>query len=225
MTLAQLRKKLDELGYALTTNERDARGKKHRYRTSPNRSGGPTNYFDTKEQIERYIAHVEQIRAWQSEPLQMSAREIISNYCQGRMSGRPEFYSGRGAITSDLNSDLLEMIYKGIRAEIGAPAAMNFVQMVNDQPSLAATHFLHQLYELERNKWVWVKPLDPQVNEVAFTNELEALCTVMSFDPHRRDDTFRIRYAFLDKHREECVDCVLDKKQTFADNIYRTCYR
>lgn len=84
----------------------------------------------------------------------MSARQIINNYCQGRMSARPEFFSGRGVTSSDMNSSILEMIYGGILKEIGADAARNFVNMVADV-SMAATTFLINLYNLEGNEWVW----------------------------------------------------------------------
>lgn len=87
----------------------------------------------------------------------MSARQIVGTYCEGRMCPRPEFFSGRGAILSDLNSDLLGMIHEGIRREIGAEAAKNFVQMVADIDVLSATFFLNSLYGLEANGWKWKK--------------------------------------------------------------------
>jgi len=43
-------------------------------------------------------------------------KNIIRN---SNMSARPEFYSGRGAILCDLNSDILQKIYLGIEKEFG----------------------------------------------------------------------------------------------------------
>lgn len=87
----------------------------------------------------------------------LTAHAIVGTYTKNRMSSRPEFYSGRGAILTDLNSELLEMIYDGIRREIGEAAAKNFVQMVADIDVLSATLFLNSLYGLEANGWKWKK--------------------------------------------------------------------
>lgn len=87
----------------------------------------------------------------------LSAHAIVGTYTKNRMSSRPEFYSGRGAILSDLNSELLEMIHEGVRREIGEKAAKNFVQMVADIDVLSATFFLNSLYSLEANGWKWKK--------------------------------------------------------------------
>ena len=47
------------------------------------------------------------------------------------MSTRPEFFSGRGATTSDLNYETLTGIHDGIKKEFGDGAAKNFVLMVS----------------------------------------------------------------------------------------------
>lgn len=66
MTLSEILKRLEKIGYALTFNQKNALGKKYRYRTTPTAGyGGPTNYFNDKAQLERYIVQVEQVRQWQ----------------------------------------------------------------------------------------------------------------------------------------------------------------
>ena len=77
-------------------------------------------------------------------------KEIIRN---NNMSTRPEFYSGRGAITCDLNGKMLEGIYQGILKEFGETAAKNFVKMVADIKVISATTFLEELYMLCGNDW------------------------------------------------------------------------
>lgn len=68
VSLKNLEARLNVLGYVLFRNQKDAFGRKHRYRTSPNAgNGGPTNYFDNVEQLERYVKRVEQVREWQAE--------------------------------------------------------------------------------------------------------------------------------------------------------------
>lgn len=65
------RQAVNALGYQLTRNQRDAFGRKRAYRTSPiaTMNGGPTNYFDTAAQVERWAKQVQQVREWQSEIL------------------------------------------------------------------------------------------------------------------------------------------------------------
>lgn len=65
----KVEQRLNQLGYSLTRNAKDCFGKKHRYRTSPNQSGGPINYFDNVQQLERYCEQVEQVREWQKDSL------------------------------------------------------------------------------------------------------------------------------------------------------------
>jgi hypothetical protein len=89
---------------------------------------------------------------WQVE--KKSAHEIVQ---EANMSDRPEYYSGRGPILSDLNSSILEKIYQGIIANHGKKAGENFVLMIADMPKLSATDFLNTLYTLENAGWVWKK--------------------------------------------------------------------
>jgi hypothetical protein len=84
----------------------------------------------------------------------MSAQQIVM---EAGMSARPEFYSGRGAISSDLNDKILENVYQGVRREQGEEAAKQFAQMVADVPKLSATDFLLTLYRLEGLSWKWDK--------------------------------------------------------------------
>ena len=88
----------------------------------------------------------------------MTPREIVHIYTKRKMSTRPEFYSARGAIACDLNSPILEMIFKGVKAEIGEDAAKQFIQMVADIDVLSATHFLNTFYVFGENGWKWERP-------------------------------------------------------------------
>jgi plasmid maintenance system killer protein len=70
-----------------------------------------------------------------------------------RLCERPGYYSGRGATLTDLNGEILEGIYKGIKKEFGEKAAKNFVKMVDGIKVISATTFLQELYALEWSKW------------------------------------------------------------------------
>ena len=67
---------------------------------------------------------------------------IVHEWTKGRFVADAGYYAGRPPSKSDLNSDLLEMIYTGIKGEKGDEAAANFVQVVNNLDDLAASSFI-----------------------------------------------------------------------------------
>lgn len=88
-----------------------------------------------------------------------TAEDIIYQYCMGMLNPNPDYYAGRGNSVHDLNSSILEMLYGGISAEIGADAAKAFVNMVRDLKNTNAQSFLKDLYRLEKKGWVWSDPV------------------------------------------------------------------
>ena len=82
-------------------------------------------------------------------PDKLNARMIVR---KAGMSDMPGFYSGRGAILSDLNPDILRRIYEGVQREHGKGVAKQFVKMVATIPKLSATDFLLSFYRL--GKWL-----------------------------------------------------------------------
>lgn len=133
----------------------------------------------------------------------ISAREIVRSV---GMSDRPEYYSGRGATTSDLDGDKLYAIYQKITKELGTKQADAFVTMVKKLKTLSATNFLNSLYTLERCEWaenisfhesnIDIGPDGPGREAIAFATLAEAL----SGGSHtRRDDTEYIKSSFLRK--------------------------
>ncbi len=144
----------------------------------------------------------------------MNAREIIHAYCEGRVSGRPEFYSGYGASRSNIGPDHLEMIYGGVLKERGADAAKAFVALVAGAPSLAATAFLNALYGLEANDWVYTKRdgtsrvtenieiAKDEEGNYAVGHGMMSMFAAMS-SQGRYDETEDIRFEFLAKHKDE----------------------
>ena len=88
-----------------------------------------------------------------------SAEDIIWDYCLGRLNPNPEYYEGHGNNVRDLNSQILEMVYQGVLAEHGADAARAFVNMVKNLKDTGASHFLKELYRMERKGWRWGEPV------------------------------------------------------------------
>ena len=89
----------------------------------------------------------------------ISAEEIIYKYCAGSLFPQPDYYEGRGNNLRDLNSSILELVYKGISEELGASAAKAFVNMVKNMKNTNAKGFLDDLYRLERKEWRYSQPV------------------------------------------------------------------
>lgn len=136
-------------------------------------------------------------------------KDIIRN---SNMSTRPEYYSGRGAITCDLNGNQLEKIFQGIKKEFGDKAAQNFVKMVDDIKILSATTFLEELYMLFYNDWKYKKkPKERQAkgisvpkNENGEYDDRSMLSGMMgifaAMSSGGRDQTPEIKSYFLMNH-------------------------
>lgn len=135
----------------------------------------------------------------------LSASGIVDN---AGMVNRPEYYSGRGAISCDLNDKYLENIYESIKREYGEEAAKNYVQMVADIPKLSATDFLLTLYSLEARDWKWDKRLlgnqkgiyvDGPTDEAKIAVGFATIADVFG-GMSGRDETIFIRSEFLARH-------------------------
>jgi hypothetical protein len=112
---------------------------------------------------------------------QMSARTIIHEYADGRLSARPEYYSGRGVNRGDLNGQHLLMVHTGVKREIGTEAAAAFVKMIEVIKDMSATGFLTSLYRLERASWQFSVGMFNQGGEgIAATDEITAFATFAS---------------------------------------------
>jgi hypothetical protein len=130
-------------------------------------------------------------------------KDIIRN---NKMSTRPEFYSGRGAITCDLNGEILEGIYKGIKKEFGENSAKNFVKMVDDIKVLSATTFLEELYVLFSNDWKYRKKRSHAAGVTVPKNAdgeydlVGGMFGMMNAMMNNRDETQQIKSYFLSRH-------------------------
>lgn len=73
---------------------------------------------------------------------EVSASDAGYRWVDNRFSMRSGFYAGRPPSTTDLNSTILEMFYKGIKKDVGDEAAANFVRFVNKLKDLSASSFI-----------------------------------------------------------------------------------
>lgn len=133
----------------------------------------------------------------------LSMREILENTpC---FSSRAAYFSGRGAILSDLNYKILTHIHGKIRESHGDAAAGNFVQMVASMDNCNATDFINNCYSLEGNgfKWTIAKTkktgFDVDKDEDGNHNLAQGMMTAMHMfmGDSNRDETPAIRNRFL----------------------------
>lgn len=148
-------------------------------------------------------------------------KDIIRN---SNMSTRPEYYSGRGATLSDLNSEILQKIYVGIEKEFGTKAAKNYVKMVDDIKVLSATTFLEELYQLFYNNWKYVKKrshasgISVPKNDNGEYDDNSVLSGMMgifaAMSNGNRDDTQSIKGNFVYSHG------IKPKERYYSDGKY-----
>lgn len=136
-------------------------------------------------------------------------KEIIRS---NRLSTRPEYTSGRGAILCDLNGNQLEGIYQGILKEFGKKPAKNFIKMVADIKVMSCTTFLEELYLLHSNDWLYNnKPEEHQANGITIPKNDEGeyddksmisgmFGMLAAMTNSGRDETPQIKNFFLSRH-------------------------
>ncbi len=130
----------------------------------------------------------------------VTAQEILR---EANMSSRPEFYSGRGAITCDLNYEILTNIAGLIVKYHGEAQKAEFVKMVAAMRRATATDFIVSLYRLERSGWVFETAVDQGGIEVANTGHPSDFGINMATifggiaGDNQRDETPEISSRFL----------------------------
>lgn len=135
----------------------------------------------------------------------MEVKELLRTYAP-QLGTRPEYFSGRGATLSDLNSDILSGLHKGILKEIGEEAANNFILFVANFDCLSATAFLNEFYLWHANGCTAIET--GQTTDVDLGSDREVadiigMATIGSkMFSSGRDDTNRIRSEFLQKHKQ-----------------------
>ena len=138
----------------------------------------------------------------------MNSHELcsaVNDWTERRFLFRGSYYSGRGAITSDLNSPLLEQIFDGILKDVGQDEADNFYMMVAEMQKLSATGFINAFAHLADAGWDWdsishhYKKDRPDNDFKTGENEAADMCSLIGamFGDSSRDETPQIRGQFL----------------------------
>lgn len=136
----------------------------------------------------------------------MEVNDFLRKYAP-RLGTRPEFFSGRGATSSDLNSDILEGIYLGLDKVMGRESAKNYILLVARFKCLSATAFLNDFinwYCSGCKEYEVTETTDIDLGPDRDLSSIIGMATIMSkMYGNNRDDTYQIRSNFLWKHREE----------------------
>ena len=74
--------------------------------------------------------------------MQESISELVRKWTNGTFCMRSGYYAGRPPSEGDLGSKHLQMLYDGIRTDVGERQATNFVRFVNKLDDMAATPFI-----------------------------------------------------------------------------------
>lgn len=129
----------------------------------------------------------------------------VHNLIPKGMSGRPEYYSGRGATITDLDSDKLFNSYQKIKENVGVEASKNFIEMVKNLKVASATSFLNAFYELASNDWKFNKNPELDKDEIP-TKDLDCyiIGTIEKATKRKNSDmTLSIVQPFLNRFGEK----------------------
>lgn len=74
--------------------------------------------------------------------MQGNISDLVRTWTDGTFCMRSGYYAGRRPSEGDLGSRHLEMLYQGIRKDVGVEGAANFVRFVNKLDDLAASSFI-----------------------------------------------------------------------------------
>lgn len=127
----------------------------------------------------------------------MNIKEIVRS---SGMIADPDYYSGRGVTTSDLNLNILNELADSVEKSYGNEALEAFIQMVWNMPVLSTNAFLYNLFALERSGWK-LDQIKLKVSDDNFESEAGArgvVLTLMS-GAGRSNDTEWIRAGFRKK--------------------------
>lgn len=147
------------------------------------------------------------------EPMKLIKRIVLTS----GLNSRAEYYSGRGAIMSDLNGKHLIAIYQKL-ARLDRIKALNMMKMTLHMPTLGATEFLESLYNLVENNYVFEKTIistnnlslgsarTEERNSIAIASIATFLCG------SKRDETATIKAQFISLLPQEVVVETYDNK-------------
>ena len=142
-------------------------------------------------------------------------QNLVHNWTHGRFVMDSGYYAGRAPISSDLNSEILESIYEGLKGKAGGEDATNFVRFVNMLDDLSASSFIVAFEQFCANDCKIVAIKQVKEDRIRITGhgkeaEIQAFAIIAEALSGRRrseDEIKRlshdIKNEFIKKHRKD----------------------
>lgn len=131
------------------------------------------------------------------DPITMISRIVLTS----GLNSRAEYYSGRGAMTCDLNEEHLISIFHKLE-RLGTNKALSMAKMTFSMPTLGATEFLESLYRLAYNNFE-LETTEISTNNTSLGNAKSRERNIVAigilgtaFGGYHRDDTEVIKSQF-----------------------------
>lgn len=139
---------------------------------------------------------------------------LVREWTERKFTMRSGYYAGRPPTTSDLNTKILEAIYAGLRRDVGAEAAKNFVQFVANLKDLSASSFI-VAFEQFFNSGCKATSVEQHPSDrarldrdddgaQAFAASMEILGRPPQSESNIEELSFGLKSEFLRKHNSEC---------------------
>lgn len=152
--------------------------------------------------------------------MQKSVNEIIHEHGKGQLMTDPHSYTARGD-TDDLSVDILENIYKGIKKEIGQPAAIGYVHMLDENKEhMNVRLYISALQYMAFCDWNYVSKEQEEtlrqtpevlddlvgVNRDMVVKRAERIDSVKPYPEGKMGSSYQTTVKFLQNHQAEVAN-------------------
>lgn len=149
--------------------------------------------------------------------MRKSVNDIIREHAKGQLATDPHFYTGRGD-PDDLSVGILENMYQGIKQEVGQPAAIGYVHMLDENKEhMNVRLYISALQYVAMCNWNYISKEQeetlkqtPEVREdlvgvncSMIVRRAERIDGVKPYPEGERGSSYRTTLAFLKNHQEE----------------------
>lgn len=142
-------------------------------------------------------------------------KSAVDRWTKSKLNFRSSFYTGRGPISCDLDSMMLEGIYRGIKNEVGEQEATNFVNFIDNLKDMSASAFI-QAFQKFFYGGLSETNIQGNSRELSGTSQDELLTEGFALIAHSLGDksnsndieraSYSIKARFIRDHESELVD-------------------
>ena len=142
-------------------------------------------------------------------------KSAVDRWTKSKLNFRSSFYTGRGPISCDLDSMMLEGIYRGIKNEVGEQEATNFVNFIDNLKDMSASAFI-QAFQKFFYGGLSETNIQGNSRELSGTSQDELFSEGMALIAHSLGDqpnpdemeraSYSIKAVFLRDHEDELIN-------------------